>query len=265
MSKAELHTLTGAYALHALSDGERSDFERHLADCGPCAVEVHELSETATRLGLAVTGAPPRGLRDRVLREITTVRQESPSGAGRHHCDDAPAGGGSAAGRGAGGSGLGGRLPRFALAACLAAAVALGGTAVWQHRAAQDARQEALAAQQRNERLTQVLAAPDAEASSGTMKDGTKGTVVVSRSVDRAVFMASGIRQPPNGKVYQLWFDDRGTMRSAGMMKSPAASGAFLLDGPVDGASGVGITVEPAGGSARPTSAPLMLMEFPAA
>ncbi|MFE5091177.1 anti-sigma factor domain-containing protein [Streptomyces sp. NPDC056638] len=265
MSNAELHTLTGAYALHALSDTERVDFERHLGDCAACAVEVRELSETATRLGLAVAETPPRGLRDRVLREITTVRQESPSGAGRARSGGAAARGDSTTGRGAGSAGPGGRWPGYALAACLAAAVGFGGIAVWQYRAAQDARQEARASQQWNERMAQVLAAPDAKASSGTMKGGAKGTVVVSQSENRAVFMTSGMRQPPSGKVYQLWFDDHGTMRSAGLMNTRAASDAVLLDGPVDGASGIGITMEPAGGSAQPTSAPLTLMNFPAA
>lgn len=83
MSNAELHTLTGAYALQALPEAERRDFERHLGDCEACAVEVRELSETATRLGLAVARTPPPELRERVLREITDVRQDSPSGAGR--------------------------------------------------------------------------------------------------------------------------------------------------------------------------------------
>ncbi|WP_047470085.1 RskA family anti-sigma factor, partial [Streptomyces sp. M10] len=33
MTTAELHTLTGAYALHALPEEERAAFDRHLADC----------------------------------------------------------------------------------------------------------------------------------------------------------------------------------------------------------------------------------------
>ncbi|TXS34992.1 anti-sigma factor, partial [Streptomyces sp. t39] len=41
-------------------------------------------------------------------------------------------------------------------------------------------------------------------------------------------------------------------------------SGAVMMEGPVDGASGMGITLEPAGGSPRPTSAPLAVMDFPA-
>lgn len=52
-------------------------------------------------------------------------------------------------------------------------------------------------------------------------------------------------------------------MRSAGLMNRAATSGTVLLDGPVDGASAIGITVEPAGGSAQPTSAPLALLTFP--
>jgi hypothetical protein len=38
----------------------------------------------------------------------------------------------------------------------------------------------------------------------------------------------------------------------------------MLLDGPIDGATGMGITVEPAGGSPQPTTEPVGLMEFPA-
>lgn len=159
----------------------------------------------------------------------------------------------------------GGRM--FALAASLAAAAAFGGVAAWQNQVAQDARQEARAAQEANTRLVQVLAAPDAQSRSGTLEDGATGTVVVSESQDRAVFLASGLAEAPGGKVYQLWFDDGGTMRSAGLMRASGDSPttyATLLDGPVDGATGMGVTVEPAGGSAQPTSAPLALMSLPA-
>ncbi|MFE7707683.1 anti-sigma factor domain-containing protein [Streptomyces sp. NPDC057486] len=206
MRGAELHTLTGAHALYALPDAERGEFERHLGDCEACAVEVRELSETAPRLGLAASAAPPRELRDRVLREITTV---------------------------------------------------------WQNQVARDAQEEAHLSRQGSEQVAQVLAAPDAKATSGALKGGAKGTVVVSRSENRAVFVASGMEPPSRGKLYQLWFDDHGTMRSAGLINRAATSNTVLLDGPVDGASGIGITVEPAGGSVQPTSAPLALLTFP--
>ncbi|MFH8883113.1 anti-sigma factor domain-containing protein [Streptomyces californicus] len=250
MNTAELHTLTGAYALHALPDTELRDFERHLADCEACTQEVRELSATAARLGLAVAETPPREMRDRVLREITTVRQEAPA-HGRPERT--------------GGSGRTGRWYAYALAACVAAAAAFGGVAVWQNQVARDASQEADRAQRQSEELAQVISAPDARTSSGELTGGAHGTVVVSQSRNRAVFLASGMERPPSGKVYQLWFNDAGTMRSAGLMDPKASDDAVLLDGPVDRASGMGITVEPAGGSAEPTSSPVALMDFPTA
>ncbi|MEU3223772.1 anti-sigma factor [Streptomyces sp. NPDC006976] len=254
MSDAGLHTLTGAYALHALPAAERRDFERHLGACDACSVEVRELTETATRLGLAVTAPVPRDMRERVLREITAVRQEPPAVGHRDRPRVRPR--------------RAGRWPRFALAASLAAAAGFGGVAVWQHQEARAARQEADAARQQGAAVARVIAAPDARSSAGTLKNGAKGTVVVSRSQDRAVFLASGLGEAPSGKVYQLWFDDGGTMRPAGLMRASGASPttyAAMLEGPVDGATGMGVTVEPAGGSAQPTSAPLTLMDLPSA
>ncbi len=63
--------------------------------------------------------------------------------------------------------------------------------------------------------------------------------------------------------MYQLWFDDAGTMPSAGLMNPARSAQTVLLRGTVDDSSGMGITVEPAGGSTHPTSAPLALLTFP--
>ncbi|MFD3310487.1 anti-sigma factor domain-containing protein [Streptomyces sp. NPDC058694] len=250
MTSADLHTLTGAYALHALSDEEREVFKRHLAACEPCAQETAELSATAARLGLAVSLTPRPVLREQVLRRITTVRQETlrepilPRAA-------------RTARRGR-------LLSRWALAACLAAAATLGGTAVWQHQRAEDAQEQAQQAEQRTDRIAAVLAAPDARTRATTLPGGATGTVTVSDRQDKAVFVVSGMADPPRGKVYQLWFEDDGTMRSAGLMDPGRSDQSVLMHGALDGASGMGITIEPTGGSQQPTSTPLALMNFPA-
>ncbi|MCF6526500.1 anti-sigma factor, partial [Streptomyces sp. JJ36] len=155
-------------------------------------------------------------------------------------------------------------LPRLALAAALAAAAALGGVAAWQYDAARDARQRAERAEARDAALARVLAAPDAQASSGRLPDGATGTVVVSRAENRAAFFASGLAEPPPGRVYQLWFDDGGTMRPAGLLDPAQGDEAVLMEGPLGDAGGMGVTVEPAGGSPQPTTEPLALMRFPA-
>lgn len=248
MTAADLHTLTGAYVLHALSDEERADFERHLGVCEACAQEVRELAATAGRLALAVSAAPAAETKAEVLRRIATVRQEPP------HMPKPD--------RAVGGTGRGRQLSRFALAACLALAAGFGGIAVWQHQRADEAGERVQQAQQRSEELAQVLAAPDAKATTGRIADGARGTVVVAKSRNQAVFVADKLPEPPAGKAYQLWFDDNGTMRSAGLMDQGRSTDAVLLAGPVDQASGMGITVEPAGGSQKPTSDPVALMKF---
>lgn len=253
MTTADLHTLTGAYAVHALPDQEREQFERHILECPACAQEVRELTATSARLALAAAVVPSPQMREQVLRRIATVRQEPPLVTRQER-------------RG----GLlaritGTRLPRYALAACLAGAVALGGVAVWQHQSADDARQRANQAEQQSAALSQVLAAPDAATVTRKLATGTNATVVVSRELGKAAFFAAGMPKPGAGKTYELWFNDGGTMRPAGLMDPSVRDHAVVLDGRIDRASGVGVTVEPAGGSEHPTSAPVAMLSFPAA
>ncbi|MEW2086513.1 anti-sigma factor [Streptomyces sp. NPDC005283] len=248
MTTADLHTLTGAYVLHALAPDERAEFERHLQMCPACVQEVQELAATVGKLGLAVAVTPPPALKQRVMRQVSAERQDPPRISRRARP----------------GANRGRALSRFALAACLAAAAAFGGVAVWQHQEAQNAHDLAQHSQQQAEELASVLAAPDARVAAVKLKDGATGTVVVSRDRNKAAFLSSGLPKPPQGKVYQLWFSDGGKMRSAGLMDPATTTNAVLMDGPVNTASGMGITVEPAGGSPEPTSDPLALTSFPA-
>lgn len=249
MKPAELHTLTGAYAMYALLGEEREEFECHLAACEACRQEVDELTATAGRLGLAMTTTPPAHLKASVLRQIRTVRQEpphTPSAArtlvrpSRRHA-----------------------LARFALAACLAATAACGGIAVWQYQEANTVRGQVQTTQRQYQQLAEVLAAPDAKTTTGQFAGNATGTLVAARSRNQAVFLASGLSHPPTGKVYQLWFADTGTMRPAGLMDPTRTTAAVLLSGPIDNATAMGLTLEPAGGSAHPTTTPLTLMRLP--
>ncbi|MYT73763.1 anti-sigma factor [Streptomyces sp. SID8367] len=241
MDTGDVHTLTGAYALDALDDAERDLFETHMARCESCTLEVQEFTATAGRLALATTSRAPQHLKSQVLRQISEVRQEHPgpptrasSGTRTRH----------------------GMAPRWALAACAAGIAALGGTTVWQHGQADDARHRAEAVREQSDRIAAVLAAPDAKVAAASLKGGARGSVVVSRGSGRAVFIASRMAAPPKGKVYQLWFADDGRTRSAGLMDASRVNQSVLMDGRVGEATGIGITLEPAGGSQQPTSSP---------
>ncbi|MFE9487346.1 anti-sigma factor domain-containing protein [Streptomyces sp. NPDC006641] len=248
MTTTDPHALTGAYAMHALDGDERAAFERHLAECHACAQEVAEFTATAGRLALASTVRTRPVMRERVLQRITTVRQVPP---GVTPLDRVRRG----VRRGHG-------LARWTLAACVAAAAALGGTTVWQYERAQDAQGRATRAERHAEDVAGVLAAPDARSRTAKVAGGA-GTLVVSADRDRAVFAVSKMAAPPRGKVYQLWFADGGKMRPAGLMDPDRSSQAVLMQGAVDGATGIGITVEPAGGSEQPTSTPVALLGVP--
>jgi anti-sigma-K factor RskA/sigma-70-like protein len=67
---------------------------------------------------------------------------------------------------------------------------------------------------------------------------------------------------PPDcRRLYELWYADGGTMRPAGLLDGGDAT-TVLMDGKVDRATAMGVTVEPDGGSPQPTSDPLLLIPF---
>lgn len=238
------HLLMGAYALDALDPAEHLAFERHLDSCTVCATEAEEFRETAARLAAAATVRPRGEFRHEVLTRIEMTRQVP--GPGLRTAIPALTGRPT-------------RAARWALAACVASALALGGASVWQnHRA--DAEQAR--AEHRLSLVTALLAAPDIQAQSLPLTGDATARLVVSHRVDRALFTAETVPSPGTGHVFELWFNDAGVMRPAGIVAPSKTPVAFVLDGGVGAASGLGVTVEPAGGSAHPTSTPVALLGF---
>jgi len=90
---------------------------------------------------------------------------------------------------------------------------------------------------------------------------GGSATVYTSMAVGRAALVTRHMTAPASGRVYQLWLQKDGRMVPAGTMHG-AGNQAVLLDGDLAGATAVGITVEPAGGSRQPTSDPIALFDF---
>ncbi|MFK3731361.1 anti-sigma factor domain-containing protein [Streptomyces sp. NPDC088090] len=243
----DTHTLVAAYALGALDETERKDFDAHLRACEACRQEAAEFRATTARLAAAVAQPPPPAAKAQVLAAIEGVRQLPPR---------TPAPGTAPA--------LVGVLRRRAVPLALAASVAaaaLGGVAVWQTQNGRDLEQQARQAQRQLDAVSAVLAAPDARTAHGKAANGALTTVVSSARQNRAVFTAAGLPAPGTGKTYQLWLDHDGTMRPAGLIDH---DGTVPLTGDPAGAGAVGLTLEPAGGSSQPTTAPLLLMALPA-
>ncbi|MGW0117988.1 anti-sigma factor [Streptomyces sp. NPDC003327] len=243
----DAHTLVAAYALGALDDAERKDFDAHLQTCETCRQEAAEFRATTARLAAAVAQSPPPAIKAQVMAAIEGVRQLPPR---------IPAAGVAPT--------LGRILRRRAVPLALAASVAaaaLGGVAVWQTQNGNDLEQQARQAQQQLDAVSAVLAAPDARTAHGKAVNGALTTVVTSEQQNKAVFTAANLPAPGAGKTYQLWLDHDGTMRPAGLIDH---DGTVILTGNPADAGAVGLTLEPAGGSPQPTTDPLLLMALPA-
>lgn len=256
---SDIHALSGAYAVDALDDVERAEFERHLATCEACRAEVDGLREAAASLSELSDTPAPTSLRSSVLAGITTVRPLGPvvEGAAAHAAGGSPEEVAdpaeqpvSLADRRAR------RTRRWAAGIAAAAAVAVlgGGTAVWHPWDRGTTTVVSVA--------DRVIHAPDARHDGQRLPNGGSVTVYRSASVGRAVVVAHDMPPAPDGKVYELWFqDDAGAMHPAGLMAGGADT-TVTLKGGYRTARGAGITVEPAGGSPVPTSTPIALISF---
>jgi anti-sigma-K factor RskA len=243
MTTADIHALTGAYALDAVSGAEREAFERHLSECESCAQEVRELRETATRLALAAAEDPPPELKARVLDEIKVVRQEPPQTivTPLRRRD-----------RGT----LALRLTGMAAAVLLVAAVALGVLVVRQNDQLDQARTQAA-------EMSEILRAGDARLVTEDTGESGRMVIAMSRSQNRMLVLTDGLSNPPPGHDFQVWTGHGEEMISAGFL-NPENGEALLEISDFGNADAVGVTVEPDGGSPAPTTDPVMLVPLPA-
>jgi anti-sigma-K factor RskA len=239
----DLHVLTGSYVLDAVSDAEREEFERHLQHCPTCEAEVRGLRETASRLGLACAMTAPARMEQWVLAATYRTRQLPPLSADRpRRAFPRRAFPRRAFPRRA----LPRRLAVLAAAASVAAAVALGITQLSAQHQLDQARATAIA---------RVVTAPDAHVETKRTSAGGSVTVVTSAALREAVVSASGMASLPSSRVYQVWVMSPSGARSAGLMH-----GSSLLASAVRPGDRIGITVEPAGGTARPTTTPVAVL-----
>ncbi|MFJ7590625.1 anti-sigma factor domain-containing protein [Streptomyces sp. NPDC097617] len=246
--RSDVHALTAAYALNALDTDEHEPFTAHLARCEECVREVAEFRATAARLAGAVAQPPPAAMKRRTLAAVEAVRQLPPRSAVT--VSPVPL-------RGA----LRRRAALLVAAASVAAAVLFAGLAAWQNQESRRYEQQARQIEQSLDAVGAVLAAPDARATYGRTSNGASTAVVSSALRNQAVFTASGLPRPVPGTTYQLWLDQGGTMRPAGLLDR---DGTLLLAGDTADAGAVGLTLEPTGGSPRPTTTPLVLLDLPA-
>jgi hypothetical protein len=241
------HTLTGAYALDALEGGaERDRFNRHLNRCQSCASEVRGFREVATALAFAAAAEPPPELRAQVLTAVARTRQLPPEV--RTHA-----------------------RPRRARVwvpwvPWLSGAVAMAGiaVAVFFGLAQSHTQQELNQARAENQAVAAAVSVPGIKVLSHSTTKGGVAFVVLAADRRQVYVTTSGLPALPAGKVYQLWLIGKTKIVSAGLLPkaSSGVTSVVTASGVIQGDT-LGLTVEPAPGSAQPTTTPILALPLP--
>jgi len=242
MTTTDIHTLVGAYALDAVDDLERAAFDRHVADCASCRSELDELRETVGRLADSTWSVPPPRLRTDVLAAIGRTRQAPPVVTARPELQTRTAAS---------------RWRRYTATAVAAGILAAGaGAATWavQEQRVRQEQDNLAIAQQDQARTQSILSAPDVVFRTAPMLGGGKVTVASSQLRNAGVALVGAGRTPASDQVLQLWtIRGQGAPVSAGILATGQASGTKVVDG-LPGTDVFAVSLEPAGGSAQPTS-----------
>ena len=224
-----MHEDAAAYALTALDGAELAEFEAHLATCALCQQEVAEFSATVAQLSVLTQATPPPRLRPNILTVIQNVPQlaaedgaderlSMPATLSRRTSTDTPPRP-TGPRRALPGSEISdepdmgrvdelelrrqkrqNRILRGLVAAVLIITVGLGGVTytVVQQRQTEVAAKAAF--------QEQLLRADDAKVVvTPTLQGGGRCTFIVSRKLNRALYLGTQMPDPGQGRHYQLW------------------------------------------------------------
>ena len=225
--------LKEAYALGALSEQERREVEDYLRHQPELGAEVDDLESVANLLALAPQEHEPSPkLRRDLLRRISSSSDVTPA------LDPS-----------ARQTGLGRLFGPGGLAAAAALALVTLGMFAWNASLQEENQtlQGELEGQQKSYALQSTGEAQEVRGE------------VVRLPDERAVLVAEDLPSPPEGETYQAWIMREDVPEPAGLFEpNDTGAAAAPIEGSIEGADAVAVTVEPSGGSSSPTSDPLM-------
>jgi anti-sigma-K factor RskA len=247
------HLLSGGYALHSVTEDEAAEVEAAMVTSEELRGEVAELSDTAVLLGLSVPPEdPPPALRARLLDLISQTPQ-LPGEAGDRTEEQAsdparaqPQGNHVAVGRA--------RRRRPAVLLALAAvAVLLFGGGLLVDRVLQGQGTGSPSA------FARLTSASDVHRSEAPVTGGGMAIVYWSKSLDESAVVLNGVEQP-GGRSLQLWAITGAKVVSAGLYAPTAGQHYRILKGAMTPNQALAVSVEPRGGSPKPTTKPIVVV-----
>ena len=224
--------LKEAYALGALSEEERQEVEDYLMTHPELRAEVDDLRSVANLIALAPQEYEPSPkLRRDLMNRISSSSDATPA------ADPSPRQGGLWRVLGPGG-----------LAAAAVLALVTIGMFAWN-----------ASLQEENQTLQGELQGQQTYALEGTGAAQEVQGEVVRLGDERAVLVAEDLPSLSEGETYETWILREDVPEPAGLFEpDDAGVAAAPIEGSIEGADAVAVTVEPSGGSSSPTSDPLM-------
>jgi anti-sigma-K factor RskA len=265
--------MTGAYALNALTPDERDAFEAELAESEFLRHEATELADTAVLLGAATDPVqPPPSLKASIMDRIASMPQlpPLPSSAAESAPDEAepevaqlvavdqpaveetP----TAGERKAQARWFSRPVMVLAGAAAVIGLVAGGGAIV---NTVNDAQTRQVMA----DRLAEINKAGDTQQAVSDVTGGGTATLVWSNELLAAALIVDGVDPLPGDKVYELWYigEDTGPRPAGTFTVDDDGTVWSVLDGDMQAGDAVAVTVEPRGGSKKPTGVPVVAIQ----
>ena len=245
-------------------------------------------SETAALLGASLRPVgPPAAIRasllETIAREPQTERADQVAGTVEEEAGDRDAVGGSNSGsdRDSNGDGDGDLVGsevlsldahrrrrsawRTGLLRAAAAVVLLGvgiGVGRWSVRGAVDEAMDSMASSMAStQHYAHLNQAQDVQRVTDTMPDGHVATLTWSRDMSMtALTLPAAMKESAGGRSLQVWLKEGETTTSLGVYDPRDGAGFSFLDVMPKPGQQIVITMEPAGGSAQPTTPPLVTL-----
>jgi anti-sigma-K factor RskA len=237
MDHERFEELKDAFVLGALPDEERREFEEYLASHPERQAEIDELGAVAGLLALSPEEhEPPPELRRRIMDVVEDEAgsprvEESRSWLARMRVS------------------LGVR--ELALGAATLLVIGLFTWSMFLRGEVQDLQGRVKALQDRLQGHQVVELA-------GTGTEQGARAELVTLEGDRAVLVVEDMPPVPEGKAYQIWVIEEDVPKPSGLFKPEQDSVAAVVEHPLNGGDVIAVTVEPKGGSRKPTSEPVL-------
>lgn len=262
MDCREVEELAGAFALRALPEAEATEMGAHLASCAEAHALIAELLDVVDVLPLSLDEQePPGDLRDRLLTAALAEGGAAellafPGGRGAAERPAATPSAGESTEPGVIRSGDGSRRAWWRSAGMLAAAALLVvsvGLGVWA-----TSLQRRLNSRDADHRVEQqVLAAVAAGDRVVPIAGSDLKAFLVQPPAGGQAYVVGAMPAVPSGKAYEAWLIRDGKPVQAGVFKPGGGYSVMPLEGDLQGASAVAVTVEPDKGSEAPTTQPV--------